>query len=159
MNYESSGYIPNDPNFDNDTSDFTVTNNAFYPDINSSEFRQAMRVGSDIVNAQVEQALILAIMHTNSELSVWQSKQTETSITDIPSNSINKTSELVHHYHAAVFHYAKSLLVENYRDYDSTKSGHNKAEEMETKIDVYKRVAIENIRKILNVSRMTVELI
>lgn len=136
-----------------------VINNGFFPDINVSQFRTVMRVDQTVTSERTVQAIQDAMITINNELQAWQNNSQSESLSDIPSENYGDKTKLEHLYQAALFNRAKGLLIESYRDYDSTKSGHDRADEMETRIDDYLRRSREAIRNILGISRMTVELI
>ena len=136
-----------------------VINNGFFPDVDPALFRTVMRVDQTVTPARAVRALQDAMIAVNKELHTWQLDAKVPSLSDIPSESYGDKSRLEHLYRTALFARAKALLVESYRDYDSTKSGHDRADAMETRVDDYLRQSREAIRNLLGVPRMTVELI
>ena len=150
-----SSFIPS-----NNTEDSqTVTNDGFYPDLIVQEFRDMMRADKSIALDRVIAVLTQSVISINRELIGWRQNITEATLAEVSSPVINGKTELVHLYIAAVYNLAKALLIENYRDYDSTKSGHDKAEQMETRIDDCMRVSRESIRAFLGQPRVTIDLI
>ena len=136
-----------------------VINNGFFPDVDLGLFRNVMRVDQTIPSERTVQALQDAMIAIKKELHTWQLNSQVQSLADIPSESYGDKTRLEHLYQTALFNRAKGLLVESYRDYDSTKLGHDRADAMETRIDDYMRQSREAIRNMLGVPRMTVELI
>lgn len=136
-----------------------VTNNGFFPNVDLALFRTVMRVDQTVTPERTVQALLDAMIAVNKELHVWQINSQAKSLSKVPSIRYGDKTKLEHLYQTALFNRAKGLLVENYRDFDSTKSGHDRADEMQTRIDDYLRQSREAIRNMLGIPRMTVALI
>ncbi len=152
-----SGFVPNTGTSSNDTSSITIKNDGWFPDIDSEHFRNTMRVGNNIVNEQVCFALQQTLLHVNSELKTYRSESSG----DFAQGSAQYgcQTEVLILYHAAVYNYAKALLTNQYRDYDSTQTGNKNAVEMEDKIDVYKRLSLDAICSLTKKPRLTVDLL
>ncbi|RXJ70641.1 head protein [Veronia nyctiphanis] len=151
-----SGFIAtNSPNKVSDT----VKNNGFFPDVDISDFRATMRVDQTIHTANLKHNLTLAMTAVNQELADWQHSQQKNTLAEVISESYGTHSRVEFLYRAALFNKTKSALLENYRDFDSTKSGHEKADEMKARIDDHLRLSREAIRLLLGISKVTVELI
>ena len=146
----------------NDTSDQTLLNLAFYPDIVVADFRGVIRAQDSVTDERVIWALQNAMIEVNDELEAWRyTKELDgfLNITEIPANIYGVISELVLLYNTAVYSKAKALLLEYYTDADNTPDGDDRAVAFEHTVDVYLREAKEALRKILGVPRITVELI
>ncbi len=144
--------------------DVLVGADAFYPDLSTNEFRDAMRVDSTVPNQRVKLTLINAALKTNVELLPLKSANSEyAKLEDMPSGIITtdavEKSALMHHYKTAVFNEAKANITEVYRDFDSTKSGHDEADKLEITIDDYRRTAREHIRTLLGKPRATIKIL
>lgn len=136
-----------------------VSNNGFFPDIDINQFREVMRVEQPISNLRTKQAILDAIISVNNESKAWPAIQNYNSLKEVPSEQYGEVSQYEHHYQSAVFNKAKALLLENYRDFDSTKSGHERADQMEERVDDYLRRSRESIRALLGTAKITIELI
>ena len=136
-----------------------VSNNGFFPDIDITQFREVMRVEQPVSNQRTKQALLDAILSVNHELRAWPATQHYNVLTEVPSEQYGEVSQVTHHYQSAVFNKAKALLLENYRDFDSTKSGHERADQMEERVDDYLRRSRESIRRLLGTAKINIELI
>jgi hypothetical protein len=136
-----------------------ISNNGFFPDVNLASFRSVMRVDQTVSTERITQTLYNAMISVNQELQEWQIDTQVGTLSDVPSESYGDKTKLQRLYQTALFNHAKALLVEHYRDFDSTKSGHERADEMDHRIDDYLRISRTAIRKILGISRVTVELI
>lgn len=65
----------------------------------------------------------------------------------------------VHRYGRAIGCSAKAVLLERYRDYDTTAAGNKKSDQLDSPVDDLRRDARWAISGILGISRNTVELI
>ncbi|MCY7297459.1 head completion/stabilization protein [Alteromonas sp. a30] len=159
---ETMSFIPS-ANHQNQTPE-KVSNNGFFPDIDMAQFREVMRVEQPISNLRTKQAILDAIISVNNELKAWPAFQNYnalnySSLKEVPCEQYGEVSQYEHHYQSAVFNKAKALLLENYRDFDSTKSGHERADQMEERVDDYLRRSRESIRALLGTAKITIELI
>lgn len=137
-----------------------ISSGDFWPQLDSNEFRDIMRVDGTVPNIRVEAVLIAANLRVNRELRPFAAKWAEAqTMASIPADQINGQSVYVLEYRAAVFNEAKADLTERYRDYDSTNDGHDEADKLESNIEDYRRKAREAIRAILDQPRATVELL
>lgn len=133
------------------TRDQQVGNISFYPVIAVADFCELYRVDTSISDVRVVAALRDAVINTNIDLAVWQSKQLlleYTKLADVPANPYDDVSELTTHYHTAVYSKAKAELIEKYRDFDSTGSGHGRADELTTAMDDHRANARRAIHAI-----------
>lgn len=149
----------------NDASDQTVGNLAFYPAIEVATFRSATRTQDTVTDQRVIQAMRTAIRDTNRELAVWRAEQEaagHATLADVPGDGDYGDGEPgtpTHRYLTAVYSRAKALLVEWYRDENTTDPGDARATGYASTRDVYLREAIEAVRDLLGEPRTTVELI
>lgn len=144
------------------TTSKTITNNGFFPSINTDEFVKTQKLDGITADDKLLFALTLAISNTNMELASWQLKQEAIgyfNLENVPSDQIDNTSRLIILYKQAVFSFAKANLLEKYRDFDTTALGNKKAENVETNIDAYRRDARWAISDIQGKQRSVVELI
>lgn len=140
----------------------TITNNTFFPDLKLADFRAQYRVDDTVTDERITQQLSTAMMGVNYELWFWQNKQVSegyNSLEDVPGENYGNITDKQHYYYTAVFAKAKALIIEKYRDFDSTGHGNDKADNMGSLIDDYKTESREAIRRLLAISRSTVELI
>lgn len=142
-----------------------IENDGWFPDINLSHMRDAMRLDGTVTNPRLAQAIIEAIIHVNQELEDWQMQNMATgslSMADIPAVTINRESKLAIHYRRAVYSTAKADLIERYRDIDSTASSMTDKKNMEWLNDApeyQRRNAHWAIADIVGRTHSTVELI
>ena len=115
-----------------------ITNDGFYPELSFNEFENHMRGDGSGDIAAMHQDLKLAMITVNAELKDFKKKYASyVSFTDIPSTDYGTETEFLILYRAAVFFRAKSEILGKWRNFDTTKSGHEYAEKMELKISDY----------------------
>lgn len=144
------------------TQPVTITNAPFFPDVSVESFRDAMRVDGTVTDERCGHALEAAVFDANSSLKEWVQRQTESGITEIsgapalPWQPENYHQKL---YLRAVYCLAKADLIERYRDYDTTGTGHKQADALAPADDDYRRGAAWALSDIKGIRRTTVELI
>ncbi len=139
-----------------------ITSSPFWPDVEPADIRAAHRIDGTITTERLRDALIEAIASVNEELSAWrEARQLEgrATLAAVPADLIDNISVNVHRYQRAVGCTAKALLIERYRDIDTTAAGNKKADQLDNPIDDLRRDARWAISAILGISRTTVELI
>jgi hypothetical protein len=77
----------------------------------------------------------------------------------VPAKSYGETSEKTHWYLTAVCHRVRSMMVETTRDYDSTKSGRDRADALEATSDRWMQSSNEAVARLMGRKRTTVDLI
>ncbi|HGO5823407.1 TPA: head completion/stabilization protein [Mannheimia haemolytica] len=143
-------------------SDETITNNGFFPNIELLEVRNAMRIDGTVINERLKQAVIEAMATVNADLKAYRLNAEQAQKANLQAcddEQINGESVLVYKYKRAVYCLAVANLYERYRSYDSTKDGHDKAEELESTAGDLKRDYHFAVRDILGENRMISELI
>lgn len=138
-----------------------VTNDGFFPDIDLDQLRDTMRLDGTVTAARLRSAAIAAVISVNNELQDWKAaKLAAGAVTlDAIGSQIGGVSVHVTQYLAAVHHTAKADLTERYRDFDSTKSGDAKADQLDCTVGDDRRNARWAIRDLLGLPRSTIELI
>lgn len=140
----------------------TITNASFFPNLSLDEFRTVMKVEAVATADRAMHSLQASTIEVNNRLSKWLADQIASgfsSIDELPA----KPGEIEHQkkflYLRAVWSLAKANLVERYRDYDTTKSGQDKADALAESIDDFRRDAAWAINDLVGTPRSTVELI
>ncbi|EDY85440.1 phage head completion protein (GPL) [gamma proteobacterium HTCC5015] len=142
--------------------DRTVVNHPWYPDLSLNSFRTAQRVDHVATDDRIEHALQLSVIEVNHRLMPWMAEQQSAGASDLseveerPGQPAGAVENL---YFRAVWSLAKASLIERYRDYDTTRSGADQAEELEDSIGELRRDAAWAINDIMKKPRVTVELI
>ena len=139
-----------------------ISNSTFWPDIDLSQLRDAVRIDGTVTDNRLTHAVINAISSVNRDLSDWRQEQKTagaTTLNDVEAEEINGESELTQLYLRAVYATTKANLIERYRDYDATGDGHKSADKLELSADDLYRDARFAIRDIIGETHTTVELI
>ncbi len=102
----------------------------FYPALSLSEFRRVMRVDDTVSHDRAIEQMRMAMMMIAKDIADWRSQQTATELLALG-------DEKIHAYRMTVFNRTKALIIENYRDIDTTKDGHERGEAMGERIDTY----------------------
>ncbi|THD52600.1 head completion/stabilization protein [Enterobacteriaceae bacterium ML5] len=140
----------------------TIRNGAFWPDISTGALRLAVKLDGQITASRVKHAAIEAITMTNDMLRDWRLTQEAAGVAalaDIPEDEIDGVSVLVNRYQRAVYAFTKALLLEGYRDIDTTRDGEKHAEALSTQIDTVWRDGNWAVRDILGLPRDLAELV
>jgi hypothetical protein len=145
-----------------DIADHTLTNDGWWPDIDAGDLRATLRLDGTVTDARLNAAAINAMLATNRELRRFKAGHVAAgaaNLAGVDAPEINGESEFIVLYRRAVYCSAGAELVERYRNYDSTNSGHAEAEKLTESIDELRRDARWAIRDLLGVAHATVELI
>lgn len=140
----------------------TLSNDGWYPDIDLDDLRDEMRLDGTVTFPRLRGSTLDAMMSINAELASWQAVQLaagRSNLASVPSPALGGVSTQVLRYRRAVYNLVRADMTEQYRGYDSTKTGGQKAEDLEETICQSRR----NVRWALNdlrgIPRSTVELI
>lgn len=150
------------PHQPNEIGDERLTNNGFFPDITLLEVRNAMRIDGTVTNERLKHATLEAMNSVNQDLKAYRltaQSENKTTLQACDDEFINGESVLVYRYKRAVFCLTAANLYERYRHFDSTKEGHQKAEELLETAGDLRRDYHFAVRDILGETRLTSELI
>lgn len=142
-----------------------IENDGWFPDIDLTHMRDAMRLDGTVTNERLGQAIIIAVLSVNVELDEWQTEKKadgHMAMAEVPASTINRESKLTIHYRRAVYSMAKADLIERYRDIDSTATSLTDKKSMEWMTDApseQRRNAHWAVADILGRTHATVELI
>lgn len=139
-----------------------ISSGAFWPDVDPVKMRAVQRIDGTITPERLRDALIEAIASVNTELGLWSTARVAegyATLDAVPADTVDTVSINVHRYLRAVGCFAKSSLIERYRDFDTTAAGNKKADQLDSPIDDLRRDARWAISSILGIGRNTVELI
>ena len=139
----------------------TVANDGFFPDIDLGQLRDTMRLDGTVTPARLRNAAVEAVIAVNEELADWKAAKVAAGVVSLAEMlpKIGGDSVYLTRYLTAVYRTTKADLAERYRDFDATKSGEEKADQLEATAGDDRRAARWAIRDLLGVSRTTVELI
>lgn len=144
------------------TEPVTITNAPFFPDLQLQEFRESMRLDGTVTDERAVHALEAAMFDVNRSLAGFMSSSKEQgfeSLENVPDSDWQPQGAKVRLYLRATWCLAKANLIERYRDYDATRSAHDRADAMDITGDDLRRDAAWAISDIRGVHRTTVELI
>lgn len=155
----TSGFLPTNPA---NKDEGEVSSAPFWPVINLNTLRAIMRTDGTITTERLRHAVIDAVAAVNSDLSGWAiNRQSEgyEQLAEVPSQTVNAESVLVHWYRRAVYSMARANLYERYLDSSATAEAAKDTDARDqTANDLY-RDARFAIRDILGETHTTVELI
>lgn len=140
----------------------TLTNDGWFPDINLDELRDETKLDSTVTFVRLRSSAVDAMASVNAELGSWQTAQVAAGYADlasVPSLKIGGESVKVTRYERAVYNLVLADITEKYRGYDSTKSGGQKAVELEYTICEARRNVRWALNDIRGIRRCTIELI
>lgn len=112
--------------------------------------------------AEAIETPIAAIDEVNRELSTWRQAHQAAgveSLDELPADTIGGESVQLSRYRRAVYYLARADVTEQYRDFDSTKSGTADAAELAQTVDADRRNARQALNDMRGVARTTIELI
>lgn len=152
-----SAFIPStDPAAD---APETVANDGWFPDLSLADFHAQTGQGDTFDPARIAAAIQSAMIEVNASIGAWRARQAAASLAEVPARTYGEVSEKVILYRAAVFARARAQLLANTRDYDSTKSGHARADALEATAADYLRQSNEAVARLIDRRRTVVELI
>ncbi|QQA76206.1 head completion/stabilization protein [Pectobacterium parmentieri] len=101
----------------------SVKAGSFWPEILLRDVRMEVRINGAVTTTRLKHVVIEAVAHITDQLATWQASRVSdgyTSLDLVPASLINGDSVKVYRYRRAVFSIARALLIENYRDVDTT---------------------------------------
>lgn len=143
-------------------ADLIIENHAFFPELDLSDFRTAMRVDNVATEDRAHHALTAGMMETNRRLAEWmqfQQAEGKATLAEVPVSAGQPPNEKTYLYKRAVYALAKASLVERYRDYDTTGNASGRADQLEENLDELRRDAAWAINDLTEKPRSTIELI
>lgn len=111
---------------DVDDGDSTVTAGSFWPVINLKDLRLAARITGGVTTSRLMHVTTEAVGHVIEQLEEWQINQQGLgyeALENVPAVEINGESVKVYRYRRAVYSIARALVIEGYRDVDTTPKG------------------------------------
>ncbi|QUG76367.1 capsid assembly protein [Erwinia sp. E602] len=108
---------------DTDDGGEKVTAGTFWPEVLLSNVRKEMRINGAVTTSRLMQVVTEAVIHAADQLNDWQAEQLaagHAQLQDVPAMVINGQSAKVYRWHRAVYSIARALLIETFRDVDTT---------------------------------------
>lgn len=144
----SSAFIPHRPGTD-PQHDAIDRPDDFFPALSVSDWKASMRIDDNVSAKRSHEILTSSLHMVHAELSDWRAAQTAVVLEGIPAI----------HYRQAVYQRAKAYELEQYRDIDSTVAGSERAEGLESRINVALQRSREHLRLLIGKPRATIKLI
>ncbi|WP_315708983.1 head completion/stabilization protein [Brenneria uluponensis] len=134
----------------------------FWPEIRLARLRKAMRLDGQVTTDRLQDKTVEAVAYVNDQLRAWRCEQERvgaTTLAEVNADPVNGESVLVWRYLRAVYSVSKALLIEGYRDIDTTREGEKHAQALTSQIDTLWRDGHWAIRDIQGESRGLAELV
>ena len=145
--------------FSDETVNSTVTNDGWWPDMDTGLFQTNYRLPAEFELGMVEDNLQLAMAETNRTLRTWKASQQEAgyqAMLDVPSDEIGGDKLTLIYYRRAVFCLAKSALLKQFATTDRREAANNEAKESEETEDKFLEYARDAISDFLGLCRIGV---
>ncbi|WP_142847092.1 head completion/stabilization protein [Telmatospirillum sp. J64-1] len=152
----SSSFIPSSGT---GPADQAVENDGWYPDLSVAEMRGATGLGQIFGAERVAAVIQAAMIEVNAGIAAWRAQQVAESLDQVPADSYGGQSAKLLLYKTGVYARARAMLLDATRDYDSTKSGHQRADALEETVDGWLRQSSEALARLTGRPRTVVELI
>lgn len=155
---------------DVDDGEATISAGDFWPVIKLSDLRLAARITGGITTSRLMHVTTEAVVHVTNQLRDWRTEQNKagfTSLEDVPEMlpsgeteklTINGENVQVFRFRRAVYSIARALVLEGYRDVDTTPKGDKDAAALDLQRDDLWRDARWSIADIRGVPRLYAEL-
>ncbi|UWS30664.1 head completion/stabilization protein [Erwinia pyrifoliae] len=155
---------------DVDDGDASVSAGDFWPLIKLGDLRLAARITGGITTSRLMHVTIEAVAHVTSQFQHWHAVQAKAGfnrLEDVPETlpsgeceklTINGENVKVYRFRRAVYSIARALVLEGYRDVDTTAKGDKDAAAMDLQRDDLWRDARWSIADIRGVPRLYAEL-
>ncbi|QDX29598.1 head completion/stabilization protein [Dickeya poaceiphila] len=138
-----------------------VSTGAFWPVIVLRDLRLAARITGGITTTRLMHVTTEAVVHVTDQLASWQQTQQATgyaALADVPAGQVNGESIKVYRFRRAVYAIARALLLEGYRDVDTTAKGDKATDTFDNQRDDLWRDARWSIADIRGAQRLFAEL-
>lgn len=139
-----------------------IAGDGFFPDIDTADLADAIRILPVITPARVREAVLQAMIDVGDQLAGCRAEwvaEGYAALAAVPAPTIGGESRLTVLYRRAISYTVKADLDEGYRDGDSTSHGRDRADGIQPTISDHRRNARWAISDMLGRPRVTVELI
>lgn len=144
------------------TAEEPIANGAFWPEIDPAKIRAEQRIDNNITPVRLRFNIVEAIAATNQSLRQYRLDQQAigtATLAAVEADQIDGVSIQVQRYQRAVGSLTKALVMERYKDIDTTAKGDKKADVLADPIDDHRRDWHNAIADIVGRTRVSVELI
>lgn len=137
-----------------------IIGDPWFPSVSVSELDNLYRLTGSVSQPIQENLLCIALLTVCGELKELKTQNpTIVDFYGLPHVVIGNRNSTEIDFANAVYAHAKSLVTEQYRDFDSTAKGHERADEVDLSTDHYRRQSRESIRRLLGKTRISADLI
>lgn len=140
-----------------------MSGDGWWPDIDYNAMRDALRIGEVVTQARLQATLENAVITVTDDLAQWRAARERDGFTTLaavsPGQIVNGKNRLEVLYTGAVRYAAAAELAELSTDFSATASDETRADAKRDLRCYYDRLRLNNVRSILNVTRVAVELI
>ncbi len=146
---------------DVDDGNTVVTAGDFWPEISLKELRLAARIAGGVTTSRLMHVATEAVAHVTDQLQEWQAEQHAAGyalLQDVPAGQLNGSSAKVYRYRRAVYSVARALVLEGYRDVDTTAKGDKDAAALDLQCSDLWRDARWSMADIRGAQRLYAEL-
>jgi len=140
-------------------ADDLIPGDGWYPGLSMAEIKAETGLDDTFRADQVRATVRAAVAETWAVLASWRAAQSAATLADTRPGTIDGAPVAEVLYRAAIAARARALLLQVTRDYDSTKSGHARADALEPTADVWLARAHEALSRLMGRARATIELI
>lgn len=135
----------------------------WWPSIDYTDMREALRIGETCTQARLVSALETAAVTVMDDLATWSNARRAEGTASLaavaPAMVINGKPRLVTLFIGAVRYAAAALLAEFSTDFSATASDETRADAKRCLSEYYDMLRLQNVRSILGTTRVAVELI
>lgn len=136
---------------------------AFFPGIKASAVKAIVRVPSQVTDARLIDATLVAMATVGAELEAFKLEQIALGLATLaavrPTDKLGGQPRLVRLYERAIASFAAAELVETHNDISASADGQKRLEERALTADEHRRNGTHAVRDILGATRTAVELI
>ena len=143
------------------TTEGTITNDGFWPDVDLSTLRASTRLTGNVTVERLRASAIEAILDINNQLATYKAARIGEgweNAADV-GETIAGASALVHRYLRAVASTVQADIAEKYRDWDNTRAGDYRGQSESDSADDFRRNARWAVADMLGRPRNVVELL
>lgn len=146
----AGGVVPDGPEIDV---------GSWWPALSPAECRRWTGLGDMWPPERVRAALMIAASDVLTVLDNWRANLTVAALADVPCPLVDGQPAAVVWFKTAVYCRVRASFCEKARDFDSTRSGHARADALEQTADSWERQANEALSRLMGRGRTVVELI
>lgn len=140
-----------------------MTLDGWWPDIDYTSMREALRIGETVTQPRLVLALQTAVSTVTGDLRDWKRARQRQGVTSLaavdPDDIIDGQPRLVSLFIGAIYYAAAASLADLSTDFSATASDETRADAKRDLACTYERLRLNNVRDILNTTRIAVELI